>query len=84
MNVLILIFYIYVYNSIYFSEINFLIFLINKKINIAIYIIDIIIMFLTIILFFMLKLLNLEYHLNEYIQSNDREDSYQENERLKI
>lgn len=84
MNVLILIFYIYVYNSIYFSEINFLIFLINKKINIAIYIIDIIIMFLTIILFFMLKLLNLEYHLNEYIQSNDREDSYQKNERLEI
>lgn len=41
-------------------------------------------MFLTIILFFMLKLLNFEYHLNEYIQSNDREDSYQENERLKI
>lgn len=38
MNVLILIFYIYVYNSIYFSEINFLIFLINKKINIVIYI----------------------------------------------
>lgn len=84
MNVLILIFYIYVYNSIYFSEINFLIFLINKKINIAIYIIDIIIMFLTIILFFMLKLLNFEYHLNEYIQSNDREDSYQKNERLEI
>lgn len=70
--------------NLYFSEINFLIFLINKKINIAIYIIDIIIMFLTIILFFMLKLLNLEYHLNEYTQSNDREDSYQENERLKI
>lgn len=70
--------------NLYFSEINFLIFLINKKINIAIYIIDIIIMFLTIILFFMLKLLNLEYHLNEYIQSNDREDSYQKNERLEI